>query len=140
MTVLKRKIGELFASGGSADVFMTIKKVYKRLSKCMLTFLAASLEKLITRDPRAGPWGPWCRSWAFSGQLWGKTVQENLRYTSNVRRRGQLSVRALTGKAEDAGLAQEESLGCVGEEGLASQLTWQQPFGLFCVRRLWVIG
>jgi hypothetical protein len=29
-------------------------------------------------------------------------------------------VRVLTGKAEDAGLAQEEPLGGVGEEGLAS--------------------
>jgi hypothetical protein len=30
---------------------MTIKKVYKRLSDCMCTFLATSLEELITRDP-----------------------------------------------------------------------------------------
>jgi hypothetical protein len=49
-TLLKRKIGELFASGGSADVFMTTKKVYKRLSYCMWTFLAASLE-----DPPGRP-------------------------------------------------------------------------------------
>ncbi len=48
---LKRKIGELFATGESADVFMTIRKVCKRLSNCMWTFLAASLEKLIPKDP-----------------------------------------------------------------------------------------
>jgi hypothetical protein len=34
---------------------MTIRKVYKRLSDCMWTFLAASLEKLITKDPLGRP-------------------------------------------------------------------------------------
>jgi hypothetical protein len=47
----KRKIGDLLATGGSADVFMTTRKVYKRLCDFMWTFLAASLEELITRDP-----------------------------------------------------------------------------------------
>jgi hypothetical protein len=30
---------------------MTIRRVYQRLSDCMWTFLAVSLEELITRDP-----------------------------------------------------------------------------------------
>ncbi len=34
---------------------MTIRKLYKRLSDCMCTFLAASLEELITRDPQSRP-------------------------------------------------------------------------------------
>ncbi len=51
-TVLKRKIGILFATGRSADVFTTTRKVYKRLSDCMWTFLAVSLEELIAKDPR----------------------------------------------------------------------------------------
>ncbi len=68
-TGLKMMVGKLFATGGSADVFMTTRIVYKRLSDCMWTFLAASLEELITRDPRAGPRGPWGRSRTFSGQL-----------------------------------------------------------------------
>ncbi len=34
-----------------------------------------------------------------------------------------ISVRTFTGKEEDTGLAQEEPLGGVGEEDLASQLT-----------------
>jgi hypothetical protein len=36
-------------------VFMTTRKVYKRLSNFMWTFLAASLEELITRDPPDRP-------------------------------------------------------------------------------------
>ncbi len=28
----------------------------------------------------------------------------------------------------------------MGEEGLASQLAWLKPFGLFCVGRYWVKG
>jgi hypothetical protein len=48
--VLNRKIGTLFATGGSDHVFMTTRKVYKRLSNCMWTFMATSLEELITRD------------------------------------------------------------------------------------------
>ncbi len=36
-------------------MFMTIRKVFKRLSYCMWTFLAASLEKLIPRDPQGRP-------------------------------------------------------------------------------------
>jgi hypothetical protein len=49
--VLNRKIGTLFATGGSVHVFMTTKKVYKRLSNCMWTLLASTLQELITRDP-----------------------------------------------------------------------------------------
>jgi hypothetical protein len=52
---LNRKIGKLFATGGSVDVFMTTRKVYKRLSESMWTFLAASLEELITRNPPGRP-------------------------------------------------------------------------------------
>jgi hypothetical protein len=36
--VLKRKIGELFATGGSADVLITRRKVYKRLSDYMTDY------------------------------------------------------------------------------------------------------
>jgi hypothetical protein len=52
-----------------------------------------------------------------------KDIAGGLRYKSYFMRRGQSYVRALTGKEVDAGLAQEEPLGVVGEEGLASQLT-----------------
>ncbi len=52
-----------------------------------------------------------------------KDIAGGLRYKSYFMRRGQSSVRSLTGKAVDVGLAQEEPLGVVGEEGLASQLT-----------------
>jgi hypothetical protein len=37
---------------------------------------------------------------------------------------------------EDAGLAQEEPHGSVGEGDLTSQLRCMQPFGLFCMGRL----
>ncbi len=53
--VLKRKIGELFATVGSADVLIARRKVYKRLSDCMWTFLASTLRELITRDPWGRP-------------------------------------------------------------------------------------
>jgi len=53
--VLKRKIGELIATGGSADVLIARRKVYKRLSDCMWTFLASTLRELITRDPWGRP-------------------------------------------------------------------------------------
>jgi hypothetical protein len=46
---------------------MTIRRVYKRLSDCMWTFLAASLEELINRDPPGRPMRT--RSGTFSGQL-----------------------------------------------------------------------
>ncbi len=46
--VLKRKIGELFATGGSADVLIARRKVYKMLSDCMWTFRASTLQELIT--------------------------------------------------------------------------------------------
>ncbi len=39
---------------------------------------------------------------------------------------------------EDAGLAQEEPHGGVGEEDLASQLYCLQPCGLFSVGRFWI--
>jgi hypothetical protein len=48
-TLIKRKIGELFATDGSADVFMTTRKVYKR------DLMAASLVELITRDSPGRP-------------------------------------------------------------------------------------
>jgi hypothetical protein len=44
------------------------------------------------------------------------------------------------GKQEEAGLDQGEPPGGVEQGGLASQLTWLQPFGLFCVWRFSVIG
>ncbi len=53
--VLNRKIDKLFAIGRSVDVFMTTRKVYKRLSNCMWTFTTTSLEELITKDPPGRP-------------------------------------------------------------------------------------
>ncbi len=41
---------------------------------------------------------------------------------------------------EDAGLIQEEPYEGVGGGGLASQLSWLQPFWLFCIRPLWSKG
>jgi hypothetical protein len=53
--VLNRKIGKLFATGGSVYVYMTTRKLYKRLSNCMWTFTTTSLEEFITRDPLGRP-------------------------------------------------------------------------------------
>jgi hypothetical protein len=49
-----------------------------------------------------------------------KEVPEDLRDKILFNEERSIYVRLLTGKAEDAGLAQEEPLGCVGEYGLAS--------------------
>ncbi len=86
----------------------------------------------------AGPRGPWGRSWTFSGKVWrgaGRLEIQILCYEERP-----TDVRALTGKREKGALAQEEPLGGVVEECLASQLTWLQSFGQFCVGRLWVTG
>ncbi len=53
--VLNRKIGKLFANGGSVYVFMTTRKLYKRLSNCMWSFTTTSLEEFIARDPTGRP-------------------------------------------------------------------------------------
>jgi hypothetical protein len=64
--VLKRKFGKkIFAIGGSVEVFMIARKVYKRLRDCMWTFLAASLEELITRTPRQAQENPGAESEHF---------------------------------------------------------------------------
>jgi hypothetical protein len=88
-TLLKRKIGELFTSGGSADVFIITRKVYKRLSYCMWTFLAASLEELITRDPPGRPMKTLVHKVNIfrTTVRYIKTVPEDLRYKSNIVRR-----------------------------------------------------
>jgi hypothetical protein len=117
--VLNRKIGTLFATGGSVHVFMTTRKVYKRLSNCMWTFMTTSLEEFITRTLLGRP---------------KRTLGQKLNKCEE-RRAGRLEiqilcyeerstdVRALTGKREKGGLAQEEPLRGVVEECLASQLT-----------------
>jgi hypothetical protein len=63
-------------------------------------------------------------------------VSEDLRY--NLMLWGEAT--HVGGKQEEAVLNQGEPPGGVGQGGLASQLTWLQPFGLFCVWRFSVIG
>jgi hypothetical protein len=121
--VLKRKIGKLFATRGSADVLITRRKVYKKLSDCMWTFLASTLQELIT-------WNPWGRPKPTLGQklnIFRTTVRKDVAGGLEIQilcyEERSIYVRAFTGKEEDSGLAQEVPLGGVGEEGLASQLT-----------------
>jgi hypothetical protein len=69
---------------------MTTKKVYKRLSNCMWTFMTTSVEELITRVLLGRPKRTLGQKLNISGQVWRKTVPEDLRYKSYVMKRGQL--------------------------------------------------
>ena len=97
-------------------MFMTTRKVYKRLSNCMWTFMATSLEELITRDLLGQKLNIFRTSVKKDGA--GRLEIQILCYEERS-----TDVRALTGKREKGGLAQEEPLGGVVEECLASQLT-----------------
>jgi hypothetical protein len=104
-------------------VLIARRKVYKRLSDCMWTFLASTLQELITRDP-------WGRPKPTLGQklnIFRTTVRKDVAGGLDKQilcyEERSIYVRAFTGKEEVAGLAQEVPLGGVGEEGLASQLT-----------------
>ncbi len=81
---------------------MATRKVYKRVRDCMWTFLAASLEELITRDPPGRPMRALVqkmnifRTTVSKDEAGGLAIQilcyeERLNY-----------VRALTGKEENA--------------------------------------
>jgi len=118
-TVLKRKIGELFATGGFADVFMAIRKVYKRPSECTWTFPAASLEELITRDPAGRPMRTLVKKLNIFRAAVRKDIAGGLEIHILCYEERSIYVRALTGKEEDNGLHEEEPLGGVREEGLA---------------------
>jgi hypothetical protein len=121
--VLNRKIGTLFATGGSVHVFMTTRKVYKRLSNCMWTFMTTSLEELITRVLLGRP----KRTLGQKLNIFRTSVKKDgagrLEIQILCYEERPTDVRALTGKREKGGLAQEEPLGGVVEECLASQLT-----------------
>ena len=89
----------------------------------MWPFLVASLEELITRDP-------WGRPKPTLGQklnIFRTSVKKDgagrLEIQILCYEERPTDVRVLTGKREKGGLAQEEPLGGVVEECLASQLT-----------------
>ncbi len=104
-------------------MFMTAKKVYKRLSNCMWTLLASTLQELITRDPWGRPKPTLGQKLNIFRTTVRKDVAGGLERQILCYEKRSVSVRTFTGKEEDTGLAQEVPLGGVGEEGLASQLT-----------------
>jgi hypothetical protein len=116
---------------------MRTRKVHKRRSDSILTILAAVQSwgahhqgpQQAHEDPGAGV--------NISTTNTVKIMaSEDLRY--NLMLWGEVT--HVRGMQEDAGLDQGELPGSVGKGGLASQLTWPQPFGLFCVWRFSVIG
>ncbi len=118
--VLNRKIGTLFATGGSVHVFMTTTKVYKRLSNCMWTFMTTSLEELITRVLLGRP----KRTLGQKLNIFRTSVKKDgagrLEIQIICYEERTTDVRVLTGKREKGGLAQEEPLGM---SGLPADLT-----------------
>jgi hypothetical protein len=99
------------------------KKVYKRLSNCMWTFMTTSLEELITRVLLGRP----KRTLGQKLNIFRTSVKKDgagrLEIQILCYEERPTDVRVLTGKREKGGLAQEEPLGGVVEECLASQLT-----------------
>jgi len=104
-------------------VFMTTTKMYKRLSNCMWTFMTTSLEELITRVLLGRP----KRTLGQKLNIFRTSVKKDgagrLEIQILCYEERPTDVRVLTGKREKGGLAQEEPLGGVVEECLASQLT-----------------
>jgi hypothetical protein len=100
---------------------MTTRKVYKRLSNCMWTF--TSLEEFITRTLLGRP----KRTLGQKLNIFRTSVKKDgagrLEIQILCYEERPTDVRVLTGKREKGGLAQEEPLGGVVEERLASQLT-----------------
>ncbi len=101
-------------------------------------FLAASLEEVITMDPPGRP----MRALEQKRNIFRITVSKEVAGGLDIHvqilcyQERSICVRALTGKEEDAGLAQEEPPGRCWRRrsGLPTHLI--QPFGLFCVGRL----
>ncbi len=84
--------------------------------------------------------GPWGRSWPFSGHLWGKRCRRTWDTNLMLWKVVELMSEHSQARNRTQDWLKKNPLGVVGEEGLASQLTWLQPFGLFCVWRLSVTG
>ena len=99
-------------------------------------FLAASLEELITMDPPGRPMRALVQKLNIFRTTVSKDVAGGLAIQILCYEERSICVRALTGKEEDAGLAQEEPPGRCWRRrsGLPTHLI--QPFGLFCVGRL----
>ncbi len=99
-------------------------------------FLAASLEELITMDPPGRP----MRALVQKRNIFRITVSKEVAGGLDIQilcyEERSIYVRALTGKEEDAELAQEEPPGRCWRRrsGLPTHLI--QPFGLFWVGRL----
>ena len=114
--------------------------MHKKRSDCILIFLAASPEELITMDPPGRP----MRALVQKRNIFRITVSKEVAGGLDIQilcyEERSICVRALTGKEEDAGLAQEEPPGRCWRRrsGLATHLI--QPFGLFCVWRLSFTG
>ncbi len=91
----------------------------------LLRVLASDLEELIVWYPGRSI-GSLAQEMGIYETAVRKMVSEDLSYKSYTVKIGQF-------KQEDAGQAQEEPLGGVGEGGLASHLTRLQPFRWCCV-------
>ncbi len=102
-------------------MFMTTRKVYKRLSNFKWPFLAASLEELITRDPLVRPMRALVQKLNIFRTTVSNDVAGGLAIQILCYEERSICVTALTGKEED--WLKKNPLGGVGEEGLASQLT-----------------
>ncbi len=92
-------------------MFKTTRKVFKRLSNFMWPFLAASLQELITRDPPGRPMRALVQKLNIFRTTVSKDVAGGLAIQILCYEERSICVRALTGKEEDAGLAQEEPPG-----------------------------
>jgi hypothetical protein len=99
-------------------VFMTTRIVYKRLSDCMWTFLAASLEELITRDPPGRP----MRTLVQKLNIFRTTVKKygagRLDKKSYFMRRGQFMSEHSQARKRTQDWLKTNPLGGAGEEGL----------------------
>jgi hypothetical protein len=104
---------------------MTTRKVYKRLSNFMWPFLAASLEELITRDPPGGP----MMALVQKLNIFRTTVSKDVAGVLAIQilcyeLRGRFMSEHSQARKRTHDWLKKNPLGNVGEEGLASQLTW----------------
>ncbi len=83
-------------------MFMTTRKVYKRLRDCMWTFMTTNLEELITRDPPGRPMRTLVQKLNIFMTTVSKDVAGGLAIQILCYEERSIYVRALTGKEEDA--------------------------------------
>ena len=96
-------------------MFMTTKKVYKRLSNCMWTLLASTLQELITRDPWGRPKPTLGQKLNFFRTTVRKDIAGGLE-RQNLMLWGEVNLCQITHRqGRGRRLAQEEPLEGVGE-------------------------